>query len=243
MLSPPGAPSRSRILTLARIEDTDNPPAGNFPVFVTNTTFQRQQKEPSYILAPSPIRREPTAMHKTIVFLLLLSAVLAVAPKAHTQTMPLGTLTINGTDPFPCSVARNGSKFLAGMNCFNATVDCSMATGAQALQLTFGWTAPANPQGTIVFFSGGPGTSPTEDGDDIPAYATNYVNNFVVVYVEWNDTPWEDPTNGGGGNILAAACRPATFLNYINSSSIRQKAMCAHGSSAGSAAIAYSMAW
>ncbi len=57
-------------------------------------------------------------------------------------------------------------------------------------------------------------------------------------------TPWEDPNNGAGGDILAAACRPATFLSYINGNSgIHQGAMCAQGFSAGSAALAYSMSW
>jgi hypothetical protein len=46
------------------------------------------------------------------------------------------------------------------------------------------------------------------------------------------------------GSLLAAACRPATFLSYINSSSLHSSgAMCAQGASAGSAQVAYSMAW
>jgi hypothetical protein len=54
-----------------------------------------------------------------------------------------------------------------------------------------------------------------------------------------------DPSsNGSGGSILSAACRPATFLNYINSSPFHSKgSMCAQGASAGSGAIGYSMAW
>lgn len=71
------------------------------------------------------------------------------------------------------------------------------------------------------------------------------MNNYTTVQVEWASA-WEDPSsNGTGGNILAAACRPATFLNYINNTATTHPkgAMCAQGASAGSAAIAYSMSW
>jgi len=57
---------------------------------------------------------------------------------------------------------------------------------------------------------------------------------------------WEDPNNGPGGSILNAACRPATFLSWVNSNSLLHptgKAMCAQGGSAGSGAISYSLAW
>jgi len=175
-----------------------------------------------------------------IALLLVVAAALAIAPRASAQSLPLGTVTVLGNDPYPCTGARNGSKFYPGMNCFDATIKCKNTAD---IGITFGWTGPANPQGTIVFFSGGTGESPTESGDDIPVYAASYVNNFEIVYVEYV-SPWEDPSSdGSGGSILAAACRPGTFLNYINTSGIRQNAMCAQGGSAGSAAIAYAMAW
>ena len=150
-------------------------------------------------------------------------------------------MTLLGNDPVACTGVSNGSKFYPGMNCLTAQITCP---NTAAINVTFGFTGPARPQGTVVFFPGGKGTSPTEDGDEIPTYAANYVSNFEVVQLEYN-SPWEDPSSdGSGGSILAAACRPATFLNYIsNNTGIRQGAMCAQGSSAGSAAVAYSMSW
>lgn len=76
-------------------------------------------------------------------------------------------------------------------------------------------------------------------------YGQAYVKTYEVVQVEW-DSPWEDPSsNGTGGSILNAACRPATFLNYINTSGLHAAAtpMCGQGFSAGSAAYAYALAW
>lgn len=89
------------------------------------------------------------------------------------------------------------------------------------------------------------------DNNDITAsdYATA---GYAVVQTAWA-TDWEDTDDGLGmtapppaPSILNAACRPATFLNFIaNSSQYRTsgKGMCAQGASAGSGAVAYSMAW
>lgn len=170
------------------------------------------------------------------------SAFIVVATSHAQQSLQTGVMFVG--DPVSCSTVANSSKFYPGMTCFGATI--SQCPGVKDINITFGWTgpaAPAVPQGTIVFFSGDGGVQPTENGDDIPAYAPIYVGNFNIVYVEYMGTPWEDPDNGAGGDILLAACRPATFLSYIDNSSIHQGAMCAQGFSAGSAALAYSMAY
>jgi hypothetical protein len=179
-------------------------------------------------------------MPRVIAFLFMLASALALAPGAHAQSLPLGTITVSGNDPYPCTAARNGRNFYPGMSCFDATVSCPNTAN---INLTFGAAGPADPQGTVVLFSGGDGTSPTEYGDNILADAASYVSTFEVVQLEWA-SPWQDPSsNGSGGNMLTAACRQATFLNYINNSGLHVKAMCAQGSSMGSAALGYSMAW
>jgi hypothetical protein len=182
------------------------------------------------------------AMHR-ITALLAFAATLAIAPPARGQAMPIGTVTVRaGQDPVYCNTVNNGSKFYSGMLCQTATVSCPNTAD---IQVTYGWTGPAKPQGTVVLLSGTGGTSPDGDGDDIATYAGPYASTYEVVEFEWA-SPWQDPSsNGTGGNILAAACRPATFLNYIfNNASLNVAGtMCAQGSSAGSAAVAYSMAW
>jgi hypothetical protein len=144
---------------------------------------------------------------------------------------------------FPCSNALNGSHFLPGMHCSDGTITCP---SAQTIGITSGYSVPSGLiDGTIVLFSGGAGTSPSEYADDNLAYASAYQTNYVVVQLEYASA-WEDPNNGPGGNILNAACRPATFLNWVNNNSTLHtsgKAMCGQGSSAGSGAIAYSLAW
>ncbi len=113
---------------------------------------------------------------------------------------------------------------------------------------------PTSPSGTIVLFSGGGGTSPTGTGQDY-AFAQDYfADNFQVVQFAWN-SDWENtnlppPQGNNAYNIGTAACRPATFLNYIYSTYFQnvhasnpRAGMCAQGMSGGSAAIAYSMIW
>jgi hypothetical protein len=113
--------------------------------------------------------------------------------------------------------------------------------------VTFGYIGPtvrSTPYGTIVLFSGSDGTSPYFDGSHY--YAGQYVSNYTVVQFEWASPGWEQASPSGTypDSILAAACRPATLLNYFKNNSFihpSSAAMCAQGSSAGSAAISYSM--
>jgi hypothetical protein len=135
-------------------------------------------------------------------------------------------------------------------------VDCTNATGAVSLGITYAYETPPAPKGTIVFFSGGDGTNangdePTDSTHSIQQYAEDYYNfGYQVVQTAWK-SEWEDPTStNSGGNIGYAACRPATFLSWINTTyyaPIHQAnptaGMCLQGESAGSGAGAYSLAW
>jgi hypothetical protein len=106
-----------------------------------------------------------------------------------------------------------------------------------------------------VFFSGSDGTTPNGTNPypsaSITDYATYYYGqHYQVVETAW-DSEWEDPTStNSGGNIGYAACRPATFLSWVNTSlyaPIHQSnptaGMCLQGESAGSGAGAYALAW
>jgi len=139
--------------------------------------------------------------------------------------------------------------------CYSGVV--TGCTGADDLQFSFSYDAPASPKGVIVLLSGGGGTSASAYPGAELTYAQDYFNDgYAVVQVAWA-WDWEDTTipsgyTGGGPslsvapNIEAAACRPATFLNYINNTSIVHPSgtpLCAQGASAGSGAVGYSMAW
>lgn len=65
------------------------------------------------------------------------------------------------------------------------------------------------------------------------------------------DSEWEDPSgNDHGGNIGYAACRPATFLSWVNTNlygpihqALSTAGMCVQGLSAGGGAGTFALAW
>jgi hypothetical protein len=144
------------------------------------------------------------------------------------------------------------------MNCVAA--DLTGCPNAQDLSFTYGYLSPSgiisgNMKGVIVFFDGADGTLPADDGETAEPDMLKYYfeQGYEVVQLAWSSA-WEATNNpfpqGTFGNIHDAACRPATFLSYVNtnifqavSQSNPTAGMCAQGVSAGSAQIVYSMAY
>jgi hypothetical protein len=143
----------------------------------------------------------------------------------------------------PCET--NDHPWLGGMTCQNATVSCA---NTEDINVIVGYKTPATVLGTIVLLSGAGGTDANADGE--VNFASSYFNNnYQVVEIEWN-LEWEDATNGlhslstPPSNILVAACRPATILNWVYGHLFTSGGgMCAQGFSGGSAAVAYALAW
>jgi hypothetical protein len=186
-----------------------------------------------------------------LLIFVTLFAVLAI--RAHAQTAPL---TLGGV----AITQQLGSNCPAGFYvgtpqnptaCYVASISCP---NTNPVNLTFSYVngnAPNAPTGTIVLFNGGGGEMTLNDNNQFTAqdYATA---KYAVVQTSWQ-VDWENATAGYANitppptaNILNAACRPATFLNYIaNNSQFHSSstAMCADAASAGSAGVAYSMVW
>lgn len=141
------------------------------------------------------------------------------------------------------------------MTCYLALMNCP---NTQQLSFTWGSLNPVGiiseykkANGVVVFFNGAGGTAPGGTG-----YASDYFNaGYVVVQIAWDDA-WEqtyDPFGSGTpayGNIQNAACRPATFLNFIYSTIFQNvlgayshAGFCAQGQSAGSAQTVYSLVY
>lgn len=131
------------------------------------------------------------------------------------------------------------------MTCFQTTL-----TGCQnvdSLNFTYGQLIPSgNVNGVIAFFDGGDGTTPAFEPEQLSMLSYYASRSYGVVEIQWSSA-WEQTTNA---NIQNAACRPATFLNYVYSHIYSAVAagnpkagMCAQGFSAGSAAIGYSLAY
>lgn len=135
--------------------------------------------------------------------------------------------------------------YLGGMTCYSGTVQ--KCQNDSDLGFTYGYEDPDGELvGTILFHDGGGGTAPTPNRkpSDNPIYALKYLDaGFRVIFVEW-DSDWENSTNRTlGANIKDAACRPATVFNYLYENYYVTGGMCGQGFSAGSGAVAYSLAW
>ena len=159
---------------------------------------------------------------------------------AQKAPLPLGT--IHGiTQLRSCP-----DGYLGGMTCFSGRVE--RCQNDSDLGFTYGYEDPTDElAGTILFHDGGGGTSPgpkNRKPSDNPTYAQRYLSaGFRVIFVEW-DSDWENSTGGNqGASIKEAACRPATIFNYLYENYYVRGGMCGQGFSAGSGAVAYSLAW
>jgi len=184
--------------------------------------------------------------------LLLLASILSVAfafavPSRAQAVLPMGTVE-HVSEPHACTA---GQGWDTHMSCVDAALtDCP---GIQDMPFTYGYEKDpqAGNAGTIVLLSGWGGTAPTSGTADLQFAEDYYNRGYEVVMLAWK-WDWELTSNpiphGTFGNIQAAACRPATFLNYVYNNpdlyaSGPDTGICAQGNSAGSAAVAYALTW
>jgi hypothetical protein len=200
--------------------------------------------------------------------LMLVSTLAAIAfcvlaiPACAQGSLSLGTLT-NVSSPSSCNSGGGfyyyvypNTGLALNMTCQTATVsNCNnLSVTTSPWGVTIGYLNPVGvvsgvsvAKGLIVLHSGDGGITPA-------SYALTdayFRAGYEVVQVAWADD-WEmisDPLSGTG-NIQAAACRPATVFNWVFLNLFpavfnpnHQAGMCAHGDSAESAAIVYSLAY
>ncbi len=184
---------------------------------------------------------------KRALFVLALATLTlcTLANQTHAQTIPLpyGTVEYIGHQgpnyAYACNTA-NGWYPLT--TCIDATMHCDASLAVDDITFTFGYESPTAPyRGTIAVLSGAGGMTPaTSTGHEIDAIKAYLADGFEIVQVQW-DANWEAAKSfyipDTFGNIQAAACRPAGFLQFVHSSTnpvLLQPGggMCAHGLSA-----------
>ncbi|HVI09860.1 MAG TPA: hypothetical protein VND65_16355 [Candidatus Binatia bacterium] len=192
-------------------------------------------------------------MNRILVGFILTTAILVIGLQAQAGPAPIGTVSVS-KNQWSCPTTPP-DDYPAGMTCQHAIVYCPNGPNGIAVQplgVTFGYMTPPSPLGTIVFLSGEGGTTPNGGTPPFPAgtysftqYAEDYYNDgYQVILTAW-DSAWEDVTNGGSGkkSVGYAACRPATFLNWVYGyfyvpiqSAYQPAGMCAQTASAGAGA-------
>jgi hypothetical protein len=179
-------------------------------------------------------------------------AIFALTPNASSQ-MSLGTVSsVSGPQACPSGTNDRGFIPAVGNNCYTAVL--TGCPGNDDITFYFGVASPSGtPNGTIVHFAGDGGHRASDGATEITLLG-DYVSpaNYTVIQIAWGapaPLDWEVTDSSGGTNpasILNAACRPASFLywiKHVSSFFTAGKGMCAQGHSAGSAALAYALAW
>ncbi len=177
------------------------------------------------------------------------------APLTVTTTalMPLGTVSAGSSEVCPAIVNGQPADWVTGTSggtdiqalCYRATVSCP---NMPDLGVTYGVATPAGlSNGTIAFVSakGGENTLPGSSKNQAPFDL--FHAGFQTVQFAW-DTEWQNGSSAGSFKI--AACRVATFLNYIDTQYYQANAnnsptagMCAQGQSGGAGGIAMSLSY
>jgi hypothetical protein len=179
---------------------------------------------------------------------LVVFAAFAITPGARAQ-LP----TVAPTNVTPLASCPSGAGFYTTdpnhpMACTQLSISCANTV---PITMTYGVANASATKGTIVLFSYGGGEDAASYPGEEQFYAQAYIAaGYQVVQTSWG-SDWENTNNGNGGsngyNIRTAACRPASFLNYvyqnIYTNTLGSAGMCAQGISAGSGAIAFSLAW
>jgi hypothetical protein len=209
----------------------------------------------------------------------LLAVVIAAVPlPARPVVAQTGLGTVTDVNSMDCSLLYTPSQiypisfrnFDTSMtNCYSATL-AGCPSGVSDIGFVYGYAPPiASVQiaGTIVMFSGDGGENAAV-GPFFPKYVQAYrTAGYQVVEAAWGPTPgsgiaWElanyaSPSTNP--SILNAACRPATFLNWVRSGNsgvgngiwnqcqgatgCTNGGMCVHANSGGAGAVAYALTW
>jgi hypothetical protein len=172
---------------------------------------------------------------KSILAVSLVSFLFVGVALAHSPRLPLGT--VNASPMLSCP-----SGYYPGSRCFQAVVSCPNTAD---IQVTYGYVNPSGtPRGTIVFFNGQGGTQTYGGSDTTNGYGTKYLQDgYRIVQNAWA-TDWENAGVANNMSVKNAACRPATLLNYLFQNVYDQHGgMCAQGTSGGSGALGYALAW
>jgi hypothetical protein len=145
-------------------------------------------------------------------------------------------------------------------NCYSATL-ANCPNNVADMNFVYAYApAQGTPLGTIVMFSGDGGEY-AATGPNFPKYASYYEGQgYQVVEVAWGGlgtqgTAWEIANPGSpttSPSFLYAACRPATFLNWVRNGnsgvgggiwSKTKGGMCVHANSGGAGAVGYALTW
>jgi hypothetical protein len=158
---------------------------------------------------------------KTPLFVILVVATLAfltVAVRCQSNPLPLGTVIDNGSMFCPAGFQKNAA-------CESLTISCPNLPDLNVTSAIVAGTL-----GIVELANGSGWTIPGMSG---------YATTLAAAGFQTNTAAWASPWEEGADNILEAACRPATLMNYWAGN---QKVFVI-AASGGSGALAYCISW
>lgn len=188
-----------------------------------------------------------------VILLGLVAATLLLCCSGALAQLPLGTVSQVTAEACPVTVGGQPAEWVTttsggstvAASCYHADVSCPNMLD---LGVTYGVSTPAaTSKGTIVFVSAqyGTFTLPGKYKDQAPFDLFHY--GFQTVQFAWDGIGWQYQSIG---SLKAAACRVATFLNYINTQFYQTNpnnsptaGMCAHSQSGGAGGLAFSLTY
>jgi hypothetical protein len=132
----------------------------------------------------------------------------------------------------------SGPVHCEGGECYEIRVTCPEVAAPARARLKVGAPAATTPRGTILFTSGGAGTS----WYTVPSILTDVAAaGFRTVQLQWIDS-WLLGSAGKEEGHLRLGCRPATVARWVYDHLFEQRpsaAFCATGHSGGAAQVSY----
>ena len=161
----------------------------------------------------------------------------------NTITAETCPTTLGGQNPGWVTQTSGGHDIQAV--CYHAVVSCPIMPD---LGLTYGVSTPAaTSNGTVAFVSASGGTVVLPGNIKNDAPFDLFHAGFQIVQFAW-DSDWQ--MGSTAGSLKIAACRVATFLNYIDSqyylanpNNAPTAGMCAHSQSGGGGGLAFSLTY
>jgi hypothetical protein len=144
-------------------------------------------------------------------------------------TLPLGAISKQVSVTCP-------TGFNTGFSCQQITISCA---GNLDITPTVGYIPSVNPKGpgagkTVFVMKGGPWSVPGN------SFSNQYQSDgYAVVLASW-PTMWFD--TGKTANVMTAACRPSTLLDWVYRT-YAPSGLRVHAGSGGSGALAYAFSW
>ena len=169
-----------------------------------------------------------------------------------TQQMTLGSVSEVVAETCPATLGNQAAGWVTATSggtvvasCYHLMVSCP---NMPSLGVTYGVATPSGiSNGTIAFVSANGGTFTLPGAYVGQAPFNLYHAGFQTVQFAW-DSPWQDGSTAG--SLISAACREATFLNYLdtelyqaNPNNSVTAGMCAHSQSGGASGLAFSLTY